>query len=138
MIRNSSRKREIREPSVGARWSEADGELALELPTKGLWLCRFGRISRRRKGRGMIVPVRAREFSREAEWYRAIASLRSVRSIPQGRFFLHTPMQRKYAIALAHRRASYSIVCCFCNPLEAIRWGGNPTSDVKNEWRFRT
>jgi len=64
------------------------------------------------------VPVRAREFSREAEWYRAIASLRSVRSIPQGRFFLHTPMQRKYAIAWRIGGARVTRLCA----ASAIRW----------------
>ena len=35
----------------------------------------------------MIVPVRARGFSREAEWYRAISVSAECIGIPQGRFF---------------------------------------------------
>ncbi len=103
LIRNSSRKQEIREPSVGARWSEAEGELALELPTEDLWLCRFGRISRRRKGEGMFVPVRARDFSREAEWYRALCVSAECVGISQGRFFM-----------CAERLCKYLQYCGFC------------------------
>ena len=65
MKRNSSRKPEIREPSVGERWSEAEGELALEQPAQDLHSRprKLGRISRRRKGKGMMVSDESTEVS---------------------------------------------------------------------------
>ncbi len=104
--RNSSRKRKIREPSVGARWLEADGELALELPAEGLYgLCKFGRISRRRKGKGMLVPVRARDFPVKQGGIAHNASLRNVLAFRRGVFLCvgshkeHSRLQRHASLA---------------------------------------
>lgn len=59
---------EIRELPFGARQSEADDELTLEQPAESLFcrLCRLGRTSRRRKGKGMMSAW----FFHEIEWYR--------------------------------------------------------------------
>ena len=58
--RSSSQKLENRELPGGARQSEVDCELTLEQLTEGLQgLCRCRRNTRRKKGKGMLVPLSA-------------------------------------------------------------------------------